>query len=111
MSNELHEANRRRWDAAAEGWARGADARGLWRRCPAEPELVPPDRELAYLRGVAGQHVCVLGSGDNVDMSPYGFPTSGRTTQKRPVFSSPMGSSWSASIIPSAGCGGSPATC
>jgi SAM-dependent methyltransferase len=66
MSNDLHEANRRRWDAAAEGWARGADARGLWRRCPAEPELVLCDRELAYLRGgVAGQPVCVLGSGDN----------------------------------------------
>ena len=65
MTNELHEANRKRWDAAAEGWARGADARGLWRRCPAEPELVLCDRELAHLRNIAGKRVCVLGSGDN----------------------------------------------
>ena len=52
MSNNLHEANRRRWDAGAEGWARGADSRGLWRRCPAEPELVLCDRELAHLRNL-----------------------------------------------------------
>jgi SAM-dependent methyltransferase len=65
MSNKIHEANRKRWDAAAATWARGADARGLWRRCPAEPELVLCDRELAYLRDIAGKRVCVLGSGDN----------------------------------------------
>ena len=65
MPNPIHEANRRRWDAASESWARGADARGLWRRCPAEPELVLCDRELAYLRDIAGSRVCVLGSGDN----------------------------------------------
>lgn len=65
MSNNLHEANRRRWDAGAEGWARGADSRGLWRRCPAEPELVLCDRELAHLRNLAGKRVCILGSGNN----------------------------------------------
>lgn len=65
MSNSLHEANRKRWDAVSESWARGADSRGLWRRCPAEPQLVLCDRELAYLRDIAGKDVCVLGSGDN----------------------------------------------
>jgi SAM-dependent methyltransferase len=65
MSNELHEANRKRWDAASEGWAKGADSRGLWRRCPTEPGLVLCDRELAYLGDIGGKCVCVLGSGDN----------------------------------------------
>jgi len=27
MFNDIHEANRKRWDAASEGWARGADSR------------------------------------------------------------------------------------
>jgi len=65
IKNELHEVNRKRWDAAAESWARGADSRGLWRRCPTEPELVLCDRELAHLGDIAGKRVCVLGSGDN----------------------------------------------
>jgi len=65
MRNELHEANRKRWDVASESWARGADSRGLWRRCPTESELVLCDRELAHLGDIAGKCVCVLGSGDN----------------------------------------------
>lgn len=65
MRNKLHEANRKRWDAASESWARGADSRGLWRRCPTEPELVLCDWELAHLGDIAGKRVCVLGSGDN----------------------------------------------
>ncbi|MFC1735539.1 class I SAM-dependent methyltransferase [Candidatus Hydrogenedentota bacterium] len=65
MSNDFHEANRNRWDAGSAQWARGADLRGLWRRCPDEPELVLSPRELAYLRDIGGKDVCVLGSGDN----------------------------------------------
>ena len=65
MTNELHEANRKRWDAASEQWARGADSRGLWRRCPSEPALVLSPKELAYLADVRGKRVAVLGSGDN----------------------------------------------
>jgi len=65
MTDEMHEANRRRWDAGSEAWAAGADSRGLWRRCPAEPELVLSERELAHLGDLAGKRVCVLGSGDN----------------------------------------------
>ena len=63
--NRFHSANKDRWDAASEHWRRAADSRGLWRRCPTEPELVLSDRELHYLAGIAGRRVCVLGSGDN----------------------------------------------
>lgn len=65
MTNELHEANRRRWDAGSEQWARGADSRGLWRRCPSEPELVLSPKELQHLAHVGNKRVAVLGSGDN----------------------------------------------
>jgi SAM-dependent methyltransferase len=65
MTSRLHEANRRRWDAGSAQWARGADSRGLWRRCPSEPELVLSPGEMKYLRNVSGKTVAVLGSGDN----------------------------------------------
>ena len=65
MTKKIHEANRVRWDAGAEQWASRADSRGLWRRCPSEPELVLSDRELAYLADIRGKRVAVLGSGDN----------------------------------------------
>jgi 2-polyprenyl-3-methyl-5-hydroxy-6-metoxy-1,4-benzoquinol methylase len=65
LTNPIHSANKRRWEAASERWARGADSRGLWRRCPREPELVLNATELKYLAGISGKRVCVLGSGDN----------------------------------------------
>ena len=64
-TNGYHSANKERWEAASASWARSADVRGTWRRCPAEPELVLSDMELRYLAGIAGKRVCVLGSGDN----------------------------------------------
>lgn len=64
-TNRFHSANKDRWEAAAEHWRRAADSRGLWRRCPTEPELVLSEKELHYLNGIAGRRVCVLGSGDN----------------------------------------------
>lgn len=45
MTNTIHEVNRKRWDAGSEQWAERAGSRGLWRRCPAEPELVLSDKE------------------------------------------------------------------
>ena len=63
--NKFHRANRKHWDAAARRWADGADRRGLWRRCPSEPELVLCPAELEHLADVADKRVCVLGSGDN----------------------------------------------
>ena len=65
MTNKIHEANRKRWDAGSEQWAKGADSRGHWRRCPSEPELVLSDKELEYLADIRGKRVSVLGSGDN----------------------------------------------
>jgi len=64
-TNPLHSSNKDRWEAASEQWARSADSRGLWRRCPKEPELVLSPTELHHLAGIAGRRVCVLGSGDN----------------------------------------------
>jgi SAM-dependent methyltransferase len=65
ITNRIHLANKKRWDAASEGWARGADSRGLWRRCAKEPQLVLCDTELKYLGDLSARRVAVLGSGDN----------------------------------------------
>ena len=65
MANSFHEANRRRWDAAAASWARRADTRGIWRRCHLDPSLALHPAELAWLSDIAGRRVAVLGSGDN----------------------------------------------
>ncbi len=65
MSNEFHEANRHRWDAGSDSWARRADARGIWRGCYLNPSLALHPDELRWLSGVAGKRVAVLGSGDN----------------------------------------------
>ena len=64
-TNKIHEVNRKRWDAGSAQWAKGADSRGLWRRCPWEPELVLSDKEREYLADISKKRVCVLGSGDN----------------------------------------------
>ena len=63
--SDLHEDNRRGWDAAADGWARSADARGLWRRGAAAPDLVLDARERHWLGDLHNRDVAVLGSGDN----------------------------------------------
>jgi SAM-dependent methyltransferase len=65
MSNEFHEANRRRWDAASDSWARRADTRGIWRKCHLNPSLALHPDELRWLSEVVGKRVAVLGSGDN----------------------------------------------
>jgi ubiquinone/menaquinone biosynthesis C-methylase UbiE len=64
-TNPIHSMNKARWEAASEGWAKSADRRGLWRRCPAEPQLVLSEKELEFVRKLKGKRVCVLGSGDN----------------------------------------------
>lgn len=63
--NELHEANRKQWNAAAEWWQKRTEERGVWKRCHLEPSLVLTPSELNFLRDIRGKSVCVLGSGDN----------------------------------------------
>ena len=62
---EIHAANQRRWDAGAGNWQAGVDRRGLWKRCPSEPELVLSPLELSWLGELSERRACVLGSGDN----------------------------------------------
>ena len=63
--NTYHEANRLRWEAASPQWARGADLRGDWKHCFADPERAFFKEELAILGDLRGKSVCVLGSGNN----------------------------------------------
>ena len=68
--NEIHEANRGHWDAAAEGWRELRDEDGVWRRCCREPALAFDGQAMEMIHGVAGdlagRDVCVIGSGDNL---------------------------------------------
>jgi ubiquinone/menaquinone biosynthesis C-methylase UbiE len=64
--NELHEANRRGWDAISARWQSRIGEKGVWRRCHRHPELVFSHHELAWLQEVSGKRVAVLGSGDNL---------------------------------------------
>ncbi len=65
MNKNLHEANRKRWDADSEKWANSADSRGIWQRCPSEPQLVLSAKELHYLGDIHSKRAAVLGSGHN----------------------------------------------
>ncbi len=68
--NEIHEANRRRWDDMAGDWEERLNRDGLWRRCHREPGLAFEGRALETIREMMGtldgKHVCVIGSGDNL---------------------------------------------
>lgn len=65
LMNELHEANRKQWNAAADWWQRRTEERGIWKRCHQEPSLVLTPSELSFLKDIYGKSACVLGSGDN----------------------------------------------
>ena len=64
--NDIHESNRRHWEARAGEWAARPGAAKIWRRCAKEPGLVLDERELHRLGDVTGKRVAVLGSGDNL---------------------------------------------
>ncbi len=68
--NEIHEANRRRWNDMAGDWEERLNRDSLWRRCHREPELAFEGGALGTLREmvgtVDGRRVCVIGSGDNL---------------------------------------------
>ena len=67
--NNRHEGNRRNWNANAASWKAERDRDGLWRRCPAEPDLAFEGEALALIRDriqdLEGKQACVIGSGDN----------------------------------------------
>jgi SAM-dependent methyltransferase len=65
MTNDIHDANRRRWDAGAASWAHRADTRGIWRKAHLDPLLALHPPELKWFGDVAGKRIAVLGSGDN----------------------------------------------
>jgi ubiquinone/menaquinone biosynthesis C-methylase UbiE len=65
MTDDIHEANRRRWNAGAASWAHRADTRGIWRKAHLDPTLALHPSELEWLRDIAGKRIAVLGSGDN----------------------------------------------
>jgi len=64
---EMHEANRKYWDAATPRW-RELDEED-WRRCPERPSIAFEGNALdmiyEFVGTLAGKPVCVLGSGDN----------------------------------------------
>ena len=67
--NEMHEANRRYWNANAQAWRQLRDQDKLWRRCPTQPECAFAGGALEMIRDLVGElrgkEVCVIGSGDN----------------------------------------------
>lgn len=69
MVSEMHEANRRHWDATAQAWRDMRDRDGLWRRCPTEPQLAFAGDAFSQVRqwlgALQGRDACVIGSGDN----------------------------------------------
>ena len=65
----MHDANRLHWDKSAGYWTEMRERDGLWRRCPAEPELGFAGGAFELIGSSAGdlegKEVCVVGSGDN----------------------------------------------
>jgi hypothetical protein len=57
MTNQFHEANRRRWDAWSAWWAHRADTDGKWKKCHLDPSLALHSAELEWLRDVGGKKV------------------------------------------------------
>ena len=64
--SKFHEANRKGWDAAALAGQGQVDQSREWRRSHEDPGHFFDERELRWLRDVAGKKACVLGSGDNL---------------------------------------------
>ena len=65
--NEMHEANRKYWDAASPEWQKLSD--GDWRKCPQQPSLAFEGDVLdminEFIGNLQGKRACVIGSGDN----------------------------------------------
>ena len=66
IMNDYHEANRKGWDAVSPGWQAKVDKNRNWRKCPSEPLTFLNPIEQRFLKDIACQQACVLGSGDNI---------------------------------------------
>lgn len=66
MSNPIHEANRKGWDAASKRWQADPTLEEKRRRCVHDPSVALGELELRYLGDVRGKKVAVLGSGDHL---------------------------------------------
>lgn len=64
--NEMHEVNRKSWDAIAPYWQAKVDTTEEWRRCHIDPTLALNQQELKHLGDISGKNACVLGSGNNL---------------------------------------------
>lgn len=65
ITNEIHLANKKRWDASARRWSECTDSRGIWKKGYEDPSIVFSATVLKHLADVGGKKVAVLGSGDN----------------------------------------------
>lgn len=65
ITNEIHLANKKRWDASARRWSECTASRGIWEKCHEDPSIVFCPTVLKYLTEVREKKVAVLGSGDN----------------------------------------------
>ncbi len=67
--SEIHELNRRHWEATAPEWKRLRDEDGGWRRCAHEPQLAFDGKALEtvqqFIGELRGKKVCIVASGDN----------------------------------------------
>lgn len=67
--NEIHEANRRSWNANAAYWQQLRDRDQLWRQCTQQPAVAFQGQALEliqqYVPTLTDKRVCVIGSGDN----------------------------------------------
>ena len=67
--HDMHEANRRHWDASSRSWRELRDRDQGWRKCTQQPALAFAGTALElineFVGELPGKRVCVIGSGDN----------------------------------------------
>jgi len=63
--NEMHEANRKGWDAAALAGRTDFRSDVDWRQCHHDAGFALTEQEVKWLGDISGKNACVLGSGDN----------------------------------------------
>lgn len=66
--NEFHEANRKGWNAAVRAGLGQVDNTKDWRECYRDASQIFYKNELKWFSDTSGKKVCVLGSGDTLDV-------------------------------------------